>query len=314
MTTSEDLLFKKALQEDNLLDLKKVAKADVHNHGLLGMRTDVLSKILGSQPFSLPVRLAGINGFDEYINTILIKYLTCAEQLAQLLEATICEAIADGVTILEASIDSSWLFYVNNNDDCFDAIKAIRKKYLHVIDFRPELGISKKLSAQRLEKIFVSCVDSGVFKSVDLYGDESIIDFARFKDYYFYAQQKGLKLKGHIGEFCSPEIVKKFMATIPLDEIQHGITIVTDDYLIDQVKELGLRLNVCPTSNVILGAVSDLKSHPIKKLFTAGVLLSINSDDLLVFNQSVSEEFLNLYRHNVLGADELNEIRNMGLS
>ena len=313
MTTSEDLLFKRALQDNNLSALKKIAKADVHNHGLLGMRAPALNKILGTPPFLPPVKLAGINGFDEYITGIMINHLTGAEQLALLLEETVKEAIADGVTILEASIDSSCLVYVDSHADCFDEIKAIRGKYLDIIDFRPELGISKKLPAHRLEEVFVSCIDSGVFKSVDLYGDESLVDFTRFKEFYLYAKQQGVKLKAHIGEFCSPEIVKQFLATIPVDEIQHGISIATDDYLIDLVKESGVRLNICPTSNIILGAVGDLQSHPIKKLYNAGVRLSVNTDDLLVFNQSVSEEFLNLYRHNVLGADELNEIRKMGL-
>ena len=48
-------------------------------------------------------------------------------------------------------------------------------------------------------------------------------------------------------------------------------------------------LNVCPTSNVMLDAVGSLRGHPIRKLFDHDVWVSINTDDLMIFGQSVSE-------------------------
>jgi len=70
-----------------------------------------------------------------------------------------------------------------------------------------------------------------------------------------------------------------------------------------------IRLNICPTSNVQLGRAESLAERPIRKLYDAGVRVTVNTDDLLVFGQSVSDEFLNLYR-----AAELDEIRQNGLS
>ena len=68
-------------------------------------------------------------------------------------------------------------------------------------------------------------------------------------------------------------------------------------------------MNVCPTSNVMLGGVSDLASHPIRILYDNGVPVTINTDDLMIFGQSVSEEYRNLYRARVLSAQELDDIR-----
>ena len=73
--------------------------------------------------------------------------------------------------------------------------------------------------------------------------------------------------------------------------------------------ERGVRLNVCPTSNVMLGVVPDLAGHPIRRLYDHGVAVTVNSDDLTVFGQSVSDEYLNLYRAGVFTADELDAIR-----
>jgi adenosine deaminase len=74
-----------------------------------------------------------------------------------------------------------------------------------------------------------------------------------------------------------------------------------------------IQLNICPTSNVMLNRVDNLKNHPIRTLFEYGVRVTINSDDILVFGQSVSKEYLDLYEAGVFSAEELNIIRKNGL-
>ena len=51
----------------------------------------------------------------------------------------------------------------------------------------------------------------------------------------------------------------------------------------------------------------------IRKLFDAGVKVTVNSDDALVFGNGVSEEFLNLYQVGVFNVAELEQIRQNGL-
>jgi adenosine deaminase len=65
---------------------------------------------------------------------------------------------------------------------------------------------------------------------------------------------------------------------------------------------------------VLLGRVESLAEHPIRKLYDAGVRVTVNTDDVLVFGHSVSDEFLNLYRAGLFSAAELDEIRQNGLS
>lgn len=74
-----------------------------------------------------------------------------------------------------------------------------------------------------------------------------------------------------------------------------------------------IQLNVCPTSNVILGTAESYETHPIKALYEAGVPVTVNTDDLLVFNQSVSQEYWNLFSCGLMTAKELDQIRNYGL-
>ena len=55
----------------------------------------------------------------------------------------------------------------------------------------------------------------------------------------------------------------------------------------------------------MLDGVPDIASHPIRILFDNGVPVTINTDDLMIFGQSVSEEYRNLYRAGVFNAEEL---------
>jgi adenosine deaminase len=49
-------------------------------------------------------------------------------------------------------------------------------------------------------------------------------------------------------------------------------------------------LECCPSSNVQTGAVKDLASHPLKLYFDLGLRVTINTDNRLITDTSVSRE------------------------
>ena len=57
----------------------------------------------------------------------------------------------------------------------------------------------------------------------------------------------------------------------------------------------------------------DYKTHPIKALVENGVRVTINTDDLMIFDSSIENEYLKLYKAGTLSAEQLNEIRKRGL-
>ena len=52
-----------------------------------------------------------------------------------------------------------------------------------------------------------------------------------------------------------------------------------------------------------------MSMHPIGKLYRSGVDVTINSDDVLIFDSDVSKEYLRLYESQCLTAEELENIR-----
>ena len=123
-----------------------------------------------------------------------------------------------------------------------------------------------------------------------------------------------MKLKAHVGEFEDAEEIRRTVEVLDLDEVQHGIAAGESTEVMQWLSENHIQLNVCPTSNVMLDAVSELAAHPIRILFDNGVPVTINTDDLMIFGQSVSEEYRNLYQAGVFSAEELNDIRHASLT
>lgn len=66
------------------------------------------------------------------------------------------------------------------------------------------------------------------------------------------------------------------------------------------------------TEKLLKIPMSDIRNH-FKVLYESGVKVTINTDDLLIFDSSIENEYLLLYREGVLNAEQLNEIRLLGL-
>jgi len=309
----EEKYFKEALLNKDLKLMKKVPKGDCHNHVGLGMRFSTFNEWAGGKVTPPPTKMKGIQGLDDYIFNETIQYCDSKEGFEFLLKATIEEAIGDGVKVLEPSIDWSNHLYYEGFDKYFKHISEMVDKYKDKIDFRPEIGVARGTSEKWWENGVIPCIEGNVFKSIDLYGCEEVNNLQLYKKYFDYAREKNLKIKAHAGEFCDAQQLIETIEVLNPSEIQHGIAALRSSKALEMIKERKIRLNICPSSNVILGAVGSIEAHPLKDLFYSGVSIAINTDDLLLFDRSVSEEFLYVHQAGLLGVDELNEIRKNGL-
>jgi adenosine deaminase len=81
------------------------------------------------------------------------------------------------------------------------------------------------------------------------------------------------------------------MVRLGADRIGHGIRAVSDAGLLGVLRDRGIALEVCPTSNLRTGAVRAMAEHPLRELFDAGVCVTLNSDDPGIFDCSLHGEF-----------------------
>jgi adenosine deaminase len=175
------------------------------------------------------------------------------------------------------------------------------------------LGLSRHCSVSNLQEWMAPWLDLGFHTVLDLSGDELVQPIEVFKPLYRAAKNKGMRLKAHVGEWGTADDVQRAVEVLELDEVQHGISAAGSPTVMRFLADRQIRLNICPTSNILLGRVARLQDHPIRRLFDAGVKVTINSDDAIVFGVGVSEEFLRLYQAGVFSAKELDQIRQWGL-
>jgi len=312
--------FIDVLQSENINLIRKIPKSDLHNHGVLGGRISLLEERLGRKIQRSPSRMNGIRGMDEYLGKELRSIYHSKEGFELLTELAFLQAKDDGITKLEMSTFSLFIeCFGNDLEDFTGSIENIHRRTAPEIVFSPELSIVWDTDAHQLASGAEVCIESGYFKSIDICGEESVgimqsTELPKELTYlYSKAKRNGMKLKAHVGEFGDAESVRRAVETLELDEVHHGISAASSQEVMRFLERNDIQLNVCPTSNVRLNTVVSLKVHPIRTLFDHGIRITINSDDILVFNQSVSEEYLSLYRAGLFTPEELDIIRQYGL-
>lgn len=105
------------------------------------------------------------------------------------------------------------------------------------------------------------------------------------------ARKAGLHVVAHAGETTGPDAIWSTLRHLHPDRIGHGITAIHDPVLVGHLAETRIPLEVCPTSNLRTGVVSDLAAHPFRRLDDAGVQLTVNSDDPPMFGTTLTDEF-----------------------
>lgn len=105
------------------------------------------------------------------------------------------------------------------------------------------------------------------------------------------AREAGLRLTCHAGEWGGPDMVADTLRDLKVERIGHGINAIHDPALVDKIAEEGVVLEVCPGSNVFLGAVKSWKDHPIARLRDRGVKATVSTDDPPFFHTTMTKEF-----------------------
>ena len=112
------------------------------------------------------------------------------------------------------------------------------------------------------------------------------------------ARDAGLGLTCHAGEADVGARVLE-AAALGVTRIGHGIHIVDDASNLQCARELGLHFEVCPSSNVHTGAAASLPAHPLRRMFEAGLSVSVHTDNRLMSGVSLSSELRAV--HEVIG-------------
>lgn len=113
----------------------------------------------------------------------------------------------------------------------------------------------------------------------------------RFAPAFARARDAGVPAVVHAGETEGPASILGALDALKACRIGHGVRCLEDAGLVERLRDENIPLEVCPGSNVSLGVVPDLESHPLPTMIDAGLNVSINTDDPPFFNTNLVMEY-----------------------
>jgi adenosine deaminase len=132
-------------------------------------------------------------------------------------------------------------------------------------------------------------------------GDEANFPAADFARTFSIVSEAGLGCSVHAGEHAGPESVRAALELPGVVRISHGVRAVEEPALVAELAQRGIVLEVCPTSNVVLGVYPGYEDHPLPALMGAGVPVTLGSDDPPYFGTTIGREYE--LAHEVIGLD-----------
>lgn len=100
------------------------------------------------------------------------------------------------------------------------------------------------------------------------------------------ARDLGIGRTLHAGEGRPPAEIRVAIEELFAQRIGHGTTLLDDPSVLDLVRERGVTIEACLTSNVHTGAVSAVEEHPLARWLELGVRACVNTDNTLLSETS----------------------------
>ena len=144
-------------------------------------------------------------------------------------------------------------------------------------------------AAQQVFELAVQYRDRNVV-GVGIGGDERRAPAEIFRDLYRYAADHDLRLTAHAGESAGPESIWAAL-NIGAERLGHVLTVAQDAELIEVLVERQIPVEICMSSNVLTGCLPELRQHPVRQLFDAGLMVTLNTDDPAMFHTSLIREY-----------------------
>ena len=278
-------------------DLATLPKAHLHLHLEGAMRPETLAELADQAGIPVP-EVRGYGSFGAFADMYVAAcdVLRSMDDLRRLVDEVVEDAALAGAVWVEPAT------YLPQHNDRLGPDEAVLEVLLDELAASGERhGIAAGLlvAADRTldprvalaqARIAVRYADEGVV-AFGLHNDEVGFPPEPFADAFAVARKGGLLSAPHGGELEGPAWVAGALESLGADRIQHGIRVVEDPELLARLADADVCLDVCPTSNVMLGVVPTVAEHPLPTLLDAGVTCSLNADDPLLFGPGLLEEY-----------------------
>jgi adenosine deaminase len=169
-----------------------------------------------------------------------------------------------------------------------------------VRDHGPEIGILRLNEA-------TPYLGRGVI-AVGIGGSEQEFPPGVYAGVYREARERGFHLTAHAGEAAGPESISEAVTELGVERIGHGVRAYEDPEVVALLRAREIPLEMCIISNVRTGVIRSVAEHPVRDYFDRGLVITVNSDDPVMFNTTLTDEYLALAGGLGFSHDEIKQI------
>ncbi|NLT28952.1 MAG: adenosine deaminase [Propionibacterium sp.] len=311
--------------------IRALPKVSLHDHLDGGLRPATMIELAAEVGHELPrtdpeeLRLwfaeaADSGSLERYLETFdhTVAVMQTAESLRRVAREFVEDNAADGVVVAEARWAPEQHLQRGLSPD--DTVEAVRDGLAEGMAACHEQGhtivATQLVTAMRhadrsveIAELAVRWRDESV-AGFDIAGAEIGFPPTNHRDAFDLLRRNNMRFTIHAGEAVGPESVQLALAECGAHRIGHGVRLLEDltvggqpatassdpwsvelGRLAAYVRDAGIPLELCPSSNVQTGAVPSVAEHPIELFHRLGFTVTVNTDNRLMSNTTLTDEF-----------------------
>jgi adenosine deaminase len=287
---------------------EQLPKTDLHVHLDGSLRLETILELASRQGVELPASDA--EG--------LRRAMRCGEHAGSLVQYL--EAFETTLKVLQTEDALHRVAYELAEDAARENVRYMEVRYAPMLHTRKGLRLSAVVEAV-LAGLMEAQRDHGIYSNIIICGirnisPEASLEMARLAvayknrgvvafdlagaeyDYpakhhraaFQLVRDNNINVTIHAGEAYGPESIHQAIHVCGAHRLGHGCRLWEDGDLLHYVNDHRIALESCPSSNVQTGAVKDLATHPVKLFHDLGLRVTINTDNRLITDTTVSRE------------------------
>ncbi len=303
--------------------IKSLPKAELHCHLDGSMRVETIIEIAKEQKVKLPKETVEeltnylavgmeCKSLEEYLRPfdVTCSVLQTKEALIRATYELVEDCAKENIWYLE--IRFSPILHVDKGlklTQVIDAVLEGKKKGEKAFDIKVGIIIcglrhTTPLISLTLAELAVAYKNRGVV-GFDLAGAEDGFPAKDHKESFYLIINNNINTTVHAGEAYGPESIHQALHHISANRIGHGTRLREDGDLLNYVNDHRIPLEMCITSNVQTKAVETFDLHPIKFYFDLGIRVTLNTDNRLISNTTLTDEYMLAIEKYHFNSDEL---------
>jgi aminodeoxyfutalosine deaminase len=279
-------------------------KAELHVHHVGSASPRIVSELAARHPGTVPSDLDELRSFFDFrdfahfveVYLAVVGLIRDPEDIRLLTYEVAREMAGQQIRYAELTCTPYTSMLAGVPIEAYvEAIEAAR------VDAERELGVTLRWIFDIPGESGVAAADATLDAALK-HGPSALVGFGlggpeigvarpQFRPHFAQARAAGLHSVPHAGETTGPGTVWDALRELGAERIGHGTSSTQDVRLLAHLVDQGIPLEVCPTSNVATRAVASLDDHPVKEMYAAGALVTVNSDDPPMFGTTLNREY-----------------------